>query len=76
VGPRGNFITQKHTFDHFRTEFYHPTVFSRQTYEKWAQERHTAVLAARETVGRILERYAPPPIEPALEAYLKDMMQG
>lgn len=76
VGPRGNFITQKHTFDHFRTEFYHPTVFSRQTYEKWAKERHTAVLAAREAVGRILERYAPPPTEPALERYLSQIIKG
>lgn len=76
VGPRGNFITQKHTFDHFRTEFYHPTVFSRQTYEKWARERNTAALAARETVGRILERYAPPPIEEGLERYLQGFLKN
>ena len=76
VGPRGNFITQRHTFDHFRTEFYHPTVFSRQTYEKWAKERQTAALAAREAVGRILARYAPPPTEASLERYLGDLIKG
>lgn len=76
VGPRGNFITQKHTFDHFRTEFYHPAVFSRQSYEKWAKERHTAALAARETVGLILERYAPPPIDEDLERYLRGFLKG
>ncbi|MDJ0784694.1 MAG: trimethylamine methyltransferase family protein [Desulfosarcinaceae bacterium] len=76
VGPRGNFVTQKHTFDHFRTEFYHPSVFCRQTYERWARECHTAALAAREAVHRILERYAPPPIDPDLERRLRRIVAG
>jgi trimethylamine--corrinoid protein Co-methyltransferase len=76
VGPRGNFVTQKHTFEHFRSEFYHPYIFSRQTYESWAKERNTAALAARDTLSRILDRYPPPPIDPGLERYLKTVLQG
>jgi trimethylamine--corrinoid protein Co-methyltransferase len=76
VGPRGNFVTQKHTFEHFRSEFYHPYIFSRQTYESWAKERNTAALAARNTLERILERYPPPPIDPGLERYLNAVLQA
>jgi trimethylamine--corrinoid protein Co-methyltransferase len=75
VGPRGNFVTHKHTFEHFRSEFYHPYIFSRQTYEKWARERNTAVLAARNTLERILNRYPPPPTDPALVRYLQRVME-
>ncbi|MEJ2638426.1 MAG: trimethylamine methyltransferase family protein [Desulfosarcinaceae bacterium] len=76
VGPRGNFVTHKHTFEHFRTEFYHPYIFSRQTYEKWAREGNTAVLAARNMLERILNRYPPPPTDPDLVRFLKGVMKA
>jgi trimethylamine--corrinoid protein Co-methyltransferase len=76
VGPRGNFVTEKHTFEHFRSEFYHPYIFSRQTYERWAKARNTAALAARDTLDRILHRYPPPPLAPGLARYRKAVLQA
>ena len=35
VGPSGNFLAEEHTFKHFRTEFWTPTLLERRNYESW-----------------------------------------
>ena len=35
VGPCGNFLAEEHTFRHFRSEFWQPTLLERRNYESW-----------------------------------------
>jgi trimethylamine--corrinoid protein Co-methyltransferase len=35
IGPKGNFLNHPLTFKRFRTEFYEPQVFNRESYGHW-----------------------------------------
>ena len=35
VGPGGHFLDCDHTFEHFRTEFYQPSIASREAFDLW-----------------------------------------
>ena len=37
VGPGGEFLTHEHTFEHFREEFWFPTLIDRQLYSSWSK---------------------------------------
>ena len=61
VGPGGNFLQTEHTLQHFRSELWRPTVFTRQGYTRWQETgaKDTAI-RVREEIQRILETHRPP----------------
>jgi trimethylamine--corrinoid protein Co-methyltransferase len=63
IGPRGNFLTARHTFANFRTELHHPELFSRPTYEKWAAEGRDLAARATQTADALLAAYVPPDLD-------------
>lgn len=70
VGPGGNFIDQKHTFDHFRRELYRPKLFTRQHTTAWLKEggKDTAQ-RIQEEIRRIEATHRPAPLaEPVVAA--------
>ena len=73
IGPKGNFLNHPLTFKKFRTEFYSPMIFSRESYERW---RHNGsrdiVQLAHEKVEARLNEYRAPDIEPGLK---KDLLK-
>ncbi len=44
VGPGGHFLDQNHTLEHYRSEFWFPTLMDRKKYENW-------VAAGSKTMG-------------------------
>ncbi|NLA12379.1 MAG: hypothetical protein GX883_09715, partial [Firmicutes bacterium] len=77
VGIQGQFMTEPHTLEHFRKEFYNPTVFSRMTYEKWAEKGSKDALArAHERVNEILEKYERPSMDESVEQDLDKFLQA
>ncbi len=38
VGPGGNYLAEKHTFDHYRTEHWDPKFFNRTNPKSWAEK--------------------------------------
>lgn len=61
VGSGGQFLTEEHTFTHFKDECYSPLVFSRMNYDNWEKEERRGLLEyAREKVEAHLHRYQPP----------------
>ena len=62
-GPRGQFLQQDHTFDHFRSEQFMPRLFTRDAYSNWAEAGKQSVekLAARR-VEHILATHQPLPL--------------
>ncbi|ATW26781.1 trimethylamine methyltransferase family protein [Candidatus Formimonas warabiya] len=68
VGPKGQYLTEEHTFNHFREEFYDPIVFPRMSYNIWAEQgKKEAREKAHEKVLEILANYQRPEMDPAVE---------
>lgn len=50
VGPGGNFLKAEHTFRHFRTEFWQPTIMERRAYDSWKAD------GGKDTAQRVHEK--------------------
>jgi trimethylamine--corrinoid protein Co-methyltransferase len=72
VGPQGEFLTHEHTFDNFRSEFYHPLLSDRSNVAQW--EKDGAVTAEKRANARwkkLLEAYVEPALDKDVDAALK-----
>ncbi len=72
VGPGGEYLTQMHTFQNFRREFYQPLMEERGTFALW-EEQGSQSMARRANAKwkAILEAYQPPPLDPVVDAALR-----
>jgi trimethylamine--corrinoid protein Co-methyltransferase len=71
VGQKGNYLTQEHTFKHFRTEIYNPQIFTRNSYLNWEKNgSKDAYARANEKVKQMFESYEQPMLGQSME---KDM---
>jgi trimethylamine--corrinoid protein Co-methyltransferase len=62
AGPGGDFLTSKHTVNHFR-ELWQPTLFSRQRMDDWvAAGRQRLVQRLRERTMSIMQEHEPEPL--------------
>ena len=67
VGPKGNFIADIHTFNHFRDEIrFYPTIFNFRTYSDWAKDSRGVYERAKNKVNEILNKHEVPPLEDAV----------
>lgn len=72
VGPQGEFISQEHTFRHFRNEFYRPTLSDRQNAAMWKLEGGiSAEQKANAKWKQILAEYEEPALDADIDAALK-----
>lgn len=74
--PRGSFLTQKHTRDHYRA-YWRPKILTRDSFEVWRRKGGTSVEeSVRQRALRLLEEHVPPPLpaesEAAIEAVLAE----
>lgn len=68
VGVGGNFLPQRHTIMHIRSEFWFPKIFDRLNWEIWKSKDAPAKLEEiSETVNRILSRHEVEPLDPSVE---------
>jgi trimethylamine--corrinoid protein Co-methyltransferase len=64
VGPGKNFLAQKHTLNHMRTEFFMPNLVDRRSFDAWSQTGSMSMRdKARVKVKDILANYKVPPLE-------------
>jgi len=72
VGPGGHFFGTAHTQARFRDAFYRPILSDWRNYESWEEAgRPTADQKAHQLVGRYLDAYEPPAMDPAVQAELR-----
>ena len=76
VGPQGTFLAEDHTLEHFRDEFYAPTLSERAAYDRWVETgSQSAEARANKKWKQILTDYVEPEIDPeidaAMQAYVK-----
>ncbi len=76
VGFSGNYITEKHTSKHFRSELFMPKLLPREPYEAWEKGGSRLALdLAQERARDILAKHQPYPIDPAIERELDAFRQ-
>lgn len=72
VGPGGHFFGCEHTQARFKTAFYEPFLSNWQNYENWQLGGGLDATARATTIWpRILDEFAPPPIDPAVREELE-----
>ena len=61
VGPGGEYLTNMHTFQNFRKEFYTPIIEQKEAYAGWKEKGSESIeLAANRKWKAILENYQEP----------------
>jgi trimethylamine--corrinoid protein Co-methyltransferase len=73
IGPRGTYISEKHTLKHFR-KFWAPTIFDRSVVKDESTKRCHDLL--KEKTIRILETYQPKPLPEDLLKELKKVEES
>ncbi len=75
VGPAGNFLSCAHTLARYKTVFYQPSNADGDSFEQWTAAGGLDA-AERATKRRydMLEEYEAPPLDPEIDAALRDFM--
>jgi trimethylamine--corrinoid protein Co-methyltransferase len=77
VGPGGNFLSERHTVKHMRTENYIPTLANRDRREKWiADGKKNTYAHAKEKVKEILDTHTPLPLPEAVLETIRTEFAG
>jgi trimethylamine--corrinoid protein Co-methyltransferase len=72
VGPGGEYLTQIHTFQNFRQEFYQPLLEERSTFAHWeAGGSQNMVQRANAKWKALLAAYEAPPLDPGVDKALR-----
>ncbi|MEL7563787.1 MAG: trimethylamine methyltransferase family protein [Dehalobacterium sp.] len=72
VGPGGNYVSQEHTVQYMRSEFFMPQVADRFPRLRWEENGSIdGREKARRIAKEILQKHKPVPIDPAVEETLK-----
>lgn len=75
VGPGGEYLTNMHTFQHFKTELYDPIMAEKDNFDSWSTKGGISMeQRANEKYKEILGNYKAPDMDPAvrkaLDAYM------
>lgn len=77
VGPKGVFLVEDHTLEHFRSEFYRPTLSDRNTFEQWtANGAEPIEKVANRKWKELLASYEEPALPADIDAALKKYMEN
>jgi trimethylamine--corrinoid protein Co-methyltransferase len=75
VGPGGQFLTEDHTYRHFKEDWY-PTLFDRASYDSWRKKGQKPLgQRANERVRQILETHDLPPLPIEVENRLSKIIE-
>ena len=75
VGPGGHYLGCAHTQRNFKTAFYTSQLADNNSYEQWESEGARDLdQRATEAAKRLLDRYEPPPLDPAIDEALLDFI--
>jgi len=76
VGPGKNFLAQRHTLMHMKTDIFMPTLIDRRSFDAWAQDGSKTMRdRAREKVKDILANHKVPPLDKSVQAKLDAVIE-
>ena len=76
LGPHDSFMTQPHTMAGFRTELFHPRLFPRTSYDKWAAREKTLVQQTSDRADEMLAAYEMPSIDSNFKKELEQIVHN
>ncbi|MGI9861639.1 trimethylamine methyltransferase family protein [Moorella naiadis] len=77
TGPGGQFLTSEHTYRHFKSEFWQPSLASRSSYDQWQVDGARDLLArASVRLKEMLAGYEIPALDPGLDRELRAMVEA
>jgi trimethylamine---corrinoid protein Co-methyltransferase len=75
VGPGGQYLSDAHTYRHFKTEFWFPALLNRDRREVWESKgSEDLATRVRRKVHRLIETYNPTPMDAEMRAKLKRLV--
>lgn len=75
VGPGGHFLGTAHTRAHFQDAFFMSELFDNNSFEQWlADGAKDAAQRGLEAARRALDAYVAPPLDPGIDAALRDFI--
>lgn len=76
VGPGGHFLSDEHTFDHFKNNW-QPRLTDRKTREVWEQEGKKSMgQRAKEKLENILKNHCPPELTSQMDSEIDDILKS
>src|SRR5512136_2073665 len=76
VGPGKNFLAQRHTMNHMRTELFMPNLIDRRSFDAWTGSgSKTLVDRARDKTKWILANHTVPPLEEDVQKGLRSVIE-
>jgi trimethylamine--corrinoid protein Co-methyltransferase len=76
VGVGKNFLAQKHTMQHLRTDHFMPNLIDRRSYDAWSADGSPTLQdKARAKVRWILENHRVPPLDKDIQQRLKAVIE-
>jgi len=76
VGPGKNFLAQRHTLQHLKTEHFMPNLIDRRAFDSWAADgSKTLVDRARDKTKWILANHTVPPLEVDVQKGLRSVIE-
>jgi trimethylamine--corrinoid protein Co-methyltransferase len=77
VGPGGEFLTHRHTFKNFKTEFYAPLMEERDNFDGWSSQGSLSMeQRANAKYKEMLENYEKPDMDDAVRKNLDKYMES
>lgn len=71
-----NFLQQKHTLQHFRSEYFFPELANRASRSQWQKVGSKSIVeVAREKVRKILAEHEPPDLDDNVRKQLKEILK-
>ena len=76
VGPKGHFLAEKHTLDHFKKDHFFPTLINRDSYDVWKEKGGKELVAtAKEKVRGILKDHWPTPLDKDVQREINSILK-
>lgn len=76
VGIGKNFLAQKHTLQHTKSDFFTPSLIDRRSYDAWSADGSKSMVdRAREKVKWILKNHEVSPLDSDVQKALTDMIR-
>jgi trimethylamine--corrinoid protein Co-methyltransferase len=76
VGPGKDFLAQRHTLQHMRSEFFMPNLIDRRSFDAWSQDGSKSLRArARDKVKTILATHKVPALDKDIQKKLDGVIE-
>jgi trimethylamine--corrinoid protein Co-methyltransferase len=76
VGPKGHFLAEKHTLNHFKKDRFFPVLINRDSYDVWKEKGGKELVdTAKERVRGILKEHWPTPLDKDVQKEINGILK-